>query len=363
MTDQVRHRRGRRPEAIRDLVAEFLDFGFAGEGGEPPVQPDPDVRLRNIISGNRKRDPEVKLWLPLAFTAADKGDDRRHSNNWSYVARLKSDATLEQARQQIDALNLRNLDRFPQYKEILINARFQTAVVPLQEHLVREIRPTLLLLWGGVAFVLLIGAVNITNLMLVRSSGRLKELATRHALGAGIGRLARQLLTETLILTTVAGALGLFLGWVGLRTLSTFGFEQTPQGTAVTLNVGVVAFTMALVAAVGLLIALAPVLGVRRLNLSQAFREEGRSGTASRGSRTLRRVLVAAQVAFAFMLLAGAGLMLASFQRILAIEPGFDPDHVLTGAVTPPASRYKDDAQLIAFANRLLERVRALPGI
>ena len=290
-------------------------------------------------------------------------DDRRHSNNWSYLARLQSGATVEQARQQIDALNARNLDRFPQFKEILINARFHTAVVPLHDHLVRDVRPTLFLLWGGVAFVLLIGAVNVTNLMLVRSSGRMKELATRHALGAGMGRIARQLLTETLILTMVAGALGLLLGWGGLRTLSTFGFEQTPQGTAITLSGRVVTFTLLLGAAVGLLIALVPVLGLRHLNLSQAFREEGRSGTASRGSRALRRVLVTSQVAFAFMLLAGAGLLLASFQRVLAIEPGFDPDHVLTGAVTPPAARYKDDGQLILFANRLLERVRAIPGV
>ena len=161
--------------------------------------------------------------------------------------------------------------------------------------------------------------------MLVRSSGRMKELATRHALGAGMGRLARQLLTETLILTMVAGSLGLLLGWTGLRTLGTFGFEQTPQGTAVTLNVRVVAFTMALVAAVGLLIARA---GPRRAAPQSqpgvpGGRAERRHGLA--GSRTLRRVLVAARVAFAFMLLAGAGLMLASFQRILAIEPGFDP--------------------------------------
>ena len=309
------------------------------------------------------RDPDVKLWLPVAFTSADKADDRRHSNNWSYLARLRPGATVEQAGQQIDALNARNLDRFPQFKEVLVNARFHTAVVPLHDHLVREVRPTLFLLWGGVAFVLLIGAVNVTNLMLVRSSGRMKELATRHALGAGMGRIARQLLTETLILTIVAGGLGLLLGWGGLRTLSTFGFEQTPQGTAVTLSGRVVTFTLVLGAAVGLLIALVPVLGLRHLNLSQAFREEGRSGTASRGSRTLRRVLVASQVAFAFMLLAGAGLLLASFQRVLAIEPGFDPDHVLTGAVTPPAARYKDDAQLILFANRLLERVRSLPGV
>ena len=173
--------------------------------------------------------------------------------------------------------------------------------------------------------------MNVTNLMLVRSSARMKELATRHALGAGIGRLARQLLTETLILTMVGGLLGLALGWAGCGC-SGIRFRTDAAGTACRLDAAVVAFTMALVAAVGLLIALAPVLGVRRLNLSQAFREEGRSGTASRGSRTLRRVLVDAQVAFAFMLLVGAGLLLASFQRSSRSSPVSIAEHVLTGA-------------------------------
>ena len=308
-------------------------------------------------------DPAVKLWLPLGFTPADRSDDRRHSNNWSYLGRLKEGATLEQARQQIDALNARNLDRFPELKQILINARFHTVVVPLHAYLVREIRPTLYLLWGGVAFVLLIGGVNVTNLMLVRSSGRMKELATRHALGAGMGRIARQLFTETMILAAVAGIAGLALGWGGLKTLTTFGLEHTPQGTVVSLNTRVVLFTLALVAMAGLVIGLAPVLSLRRLNLSQAFREEGRTGTATRGSRAVRRVLVSAQVAFAFMLLVGAGLLLASFQRVLAVPPGFDARGVLTGAVTPPATRYREDPQLVAFGDRLLERVRALPGV
>ena len=138
-------------------------------------------------------EPDVKVWLPLAFTREEKSDDSRHSNNWSYVARLKPGATVEQARQQIDALNARNLDRFPQLKQILINAGFHTVVVPLQAYLVRDLRSTLYLLWGGVVFVLLIGAVNVTNLMLVRSSARMKELATRHALGAGLVRIASQL--------------------------------------------------------------------------------------------------------------------------------------------------------------------------
>ncbi len=308
-------------------------------------------------------DPDIVLWLPVAFTAEEKSDDSRHSNNWSYIARLKPGASLEQARQEIDALNARNLDRFPAFKEILINAGFHTVVVPLQAYLVRDIRGTLMLLWGGVAFVLLIGAVNITNLMLVRSTARTRELATRHALGAGLGRIGRQLLTETVLLTFVGAALGLALGDVGLRMLVAFGVEQTPQGTPIVMDGSVVAFTAALALAIGVLIGLVPVLNLRNLNLGQAFREEGRSGTSSRKARATRRVLVTAQIAFAFMLLIGAGLMLASFRHILAVRPGFDPAQVLTGLVSPPSARYADDASLNGFDNRLLERVRTLPGV
>ena len=306
---------------------------------------------------------DVVLWSPIAFTAQEKSDDSRHSNNWSYIARLRDGATIEQARQQIDALNARNLDRFPALKQILVNAGFHTVVLPMQAYLVREIRGTLYLLWGGVALVLLIGVVNITNLMLVRSSGRFKEIATRHALGAGLARIARQLLTETVVLTIVAAAGGIALGAAGLRTLTSFGVTQTPQGTDIAMDVRVVAFTLVLAVVVGLLIGLVPVLGLRHMNLSQAFREEGRSGTAGRGSRTVRRALVAAQVAFAFMLLIGAGLLFASFQRILAVGAGFQQDHVLTGQVSPPTARYKQDSDLVTFQNRLLERVRAIPGI
>ena len=308
-------------------------------------------------------DPDVRFWVPLAFTAEQKSDESRHSNNWSYVGRLKPGATVEQARQQIDALNARNLDRFPELKQILINAGFHTVVVPLQAYLVRELRGTLYLLWGGVAFVLLIGVVNITNLVLVRSTGRMRELATRHALGAGLGRLARQLLTETVLLTVLGGGAGLLLGSAGVRALARYGISQTPQGTTIAIDARVVLFTFVLALVVGVLIGLVPVLGVRQTNLSQAFREEGRSGTASLGARVRRRALVTVQVAFEFMLLIGAGLLLASFRQVLAVKPGFDAAHVLTGRVTPPATRYKDDASLVAFADRLLDQVRTLPGV
>jgi predicted permease len=308
-------------------------------------------------------EPDVKLWLPVAFTAEEKSDESRHSNNWSYVARLKAGATVARARQQIDALNARNLDRFPELKQVLINAGFHTVVVPLQDQLVRDLRSTLYLLWGGVVFVLLIGGVNVTNLMLIRSSGRLKELATRHALGAGLVRIGAQIVTESLLLTLLGGAIGLALGFVGVRLLGRFGLDSTPQGTAVGVDGTVVAFTFALAVVAGLAVSLIPIFGVRRMNLAQAIREEGRSGTAGRRGRTVRRLLVTAQVAFAFMLLIGAGLLLASFQRILAVKPGFDVAHVLTGIVSPPSARYKDDPQLIAFWNQLRERVAALPGV
>jgi predicted permease len=332
-------------------------------GSDLRINGEPHSVVGVLPAGFSFIDPDVKLWLPLGFTAEERSDERRHSNNWTYVARLKPGATVELARQQIDALNARNLDRFPELKQILINAKFHTVVAPLQAYLVRELQQTLYLLWGGVAFVLLIGAVNVTNLMLVRFSARMKELATRHALGAGIGRIATQLLTETALLTGTAGLIGLGLGWVGLRSLRALHLDETPQGTAVAVDGQVILFTVLLAGVAGVLIALVPILGLRRLNLSQVFREDGRSGTAAKGSRTVRRVLASAQVAFAFMLLIGAGLLLASFQRVLAIQPGFDANQVLTGAVTPPASRYKDDASLVAFGNRLLEKVRSLPGV
>ncbi|MEO8076580.1 MAG: ABC transporter permease [Acidobacteriota bacterium] len=308
-------------------------------------------------------DPDVKLWTPMAFTAEQKSDDARHSNSWTMVARLKKGATVRQAQQQVDALNLRNLDRFSNMKEILINAGFHTVVTSLQEDLVREVRPTLYLLWGGVLFVLAIGAVNITNLVLIRSSSRRRELATRHALGAALSRLTRQLLTETVLLTLAGGILGVGVGYAGLSLLAGAGFESLPRSQEIRMDLPAIGFTLALALIVGLAVGLVPVFNLRRMNLSQAFREEGRSGTSTRGARALRRVLVASQVAFAFMLLIGAGLLLASFERVLAVSPGFDPSHVLTAHVSPPASRYAEDPALRTFADRLLGAVQGLPGV
>jgi predicted permease len=307
--------------------------------------------------------PDVRLWMPLAFTAEERSDDRRHSNNWSMIARLKPGATVAQAQQQIDALNARNMERFPMFREILTNAGFHTVVKSYQDDLVEGVRSTLYLLWAGALFVLLIGAVNITNLVMVRSSGRARELATRHALGAGLGRLTRQLLTETILLSFCGAALGVLLGSAGLELLTTLGIDRAPRGTEIRMDVPAVAFTVALATAIGILVALVPVITMRRMNLSQAFREESRSGTSGRSARVVRRLLVASQVAFAFMLLVGAGLLYASFERVLAVEPGFVTENLLTARVSPPTSRYAGDAELRTLTSRFLQRLRALPGV
>jgi predicted permease len=308
-------------------------------------------------------DPSARLWRPLAFTAEQKSDAQRHSNNYWNVARLRPGATPAQAQAQIDALNAANLDRFPQYKELLINAGFHTSVERLPDRLVKYVRGTLYLLWGGALFVLVIGGVNVTNLVLVRARARLKELATRLALGAEKWHLARQLVVEGLTLALAAAAAGLAIGAAALRSVGVFDLQELPYGAEIHLDATAVAYTVGLAALIGVVIGLVPLLAVFPTNLSGVLREEGRSASAGRGARALRRVLVVGQVAFTFVLLVGSGLLLASFRRVLQVDPGFHAERVLTASVSLPRSRYADEAALRAFTDEALRRVRALPGV
>jgi predicted permease len=307
--------------------------------------------------------PDTMLWVPAAFTPRQKSDEQRHSNNWMNLGRLKPGATLQQAQSQVDALNAANLKRFPQYAEVLMNAGFHSPVVRLQDFLVRDVRPTLYLMWGGALFVLLIGAVNVANLALVRSRARIRELATRLALGAGRPRVARQLVTEGVVLSLAAAAAGLLVGYAALRLLGTLNIQDLPRGNEIRLDGIAVAYTLLISALIGLALGLIPVAAVLPANVTTVLREEGRTGTSGRGARTLRRVLVVAQVGFAFVLLIGAGLLFASFQRILAVDPGFRSDGVLTASINLPRTRYADEAALVAFHGEALRRLRALPGV
>ncbi len=307
--------------------------------------------------------PDIQIIRPAAFTAREKSDDARHSNNWHQFARLKPGATVEQTQSQLDAINAANLDRFPAWREILKNAQFRSIVVDFQTHLVGQRRSTLTMLWGGAMFVLLIGCVNVANLVLVRSTSRMRELATRHAMGATVGRLSRQALTESTLLSIAGGIAGVGLGWWALQAAPLFGLDRVPSGVDLALDERVIGFTTLLVALVGLGVGIIPVIAIRRANMAQVIREEGRSGMQGRGARAMRRVLVTSQVALALMLLIGAGVLLASFDRILNIYPGFRAENVLTGTISLPASRYQSDDSLRAVTERILERVRSVPGV
>ncbi len=210
-------------------------------GGEP-------YRIVGVMAPDfRFLNPDIQLYRPAAFTARERSDESRHSNNWQQFARLKPGATVIQAQSQVDAINAANFERFPAWREILTNAKFGTDVLDFQENLVGETRSTLSMLWGGAIFVLLIGCVNVANLALVRSTARVRELATRHALGATFSRLARQSLTESVLLAMVGGAAGLGMGWWALQAAPFFGFDRLPAGTNVQIDGRVVGFTMLLV--------------------------------------------------------------------------------------------------------------------
>lgn len=310
---------------------------------------------------NRPRD----FLLPIPFRPEDRTLEGLHSNNYEQIARLAESVTIEQARAQVEALNARLSDEWPvpNGRQLLENVGFNTQVVLAKDDLLREIRPTLFLLWAGVAFVLLIGCVNIANLMLSRSNVRMRELATRLALGADRGTLAKQLLTEAVLLGVLGGGLGLLVAYGGLQLLTTLGVENLPRGAEVSLDATVLAFTLLLGLGAGIVFGAIPMVHVMRSDLNTVFRSESRSGTAGHRAVWTRNGLVTGQVGVAFILLIGAGLMLQSFREVLKVDPGFETDGVVAGTVHLAPSRYPDDAGRAQFVDRLLEEIRAMPGV
>jgi putative ABC transport system permease protein len=305
--------------------------------------------------------PDVRLWIPLAFAAAQK--TQYHNNSWSHIGRLKPGATLAQVQAQINALNAANLERFPQMKDFAINAGFYTRVETLQHMLVKDVQGALYLLWGGAVFVVLIGGLNITNLTLARWNVRGKEIATRLALGASRAQIARQSILENGLLAGAGGLAGVLLGAALLRAVVVIGLNQFPRADEVRIDGTVVLVSLGLALAVGVLVGLVPLAGAFKLNLSGMLREGGRTGTGGVSTRRLRQGLVGAEIGLAFVLLAGAGLLLASFRHLLAVDPGFTTKAVITASTDAPQSRYRGDAELRALMTRALDSIRRLPGV
>jgi putative ABC transport system permease protein len=304
-----------------------------------------------------------RLWVPFAITPEMTSDDRRHSNSWGMIASLKPGVTIDQAQQRIDMLNKENLDRFPKYKTLIENARFRTMVKGMKDEMIKNIKDTLYLLQVAVFGVLLIGCVNLANLMLVRTSTRLKELAVRFSLGAGRWRLARQLLTESITISILGGMLGIGVAFGGVRLLSFLGAEELPRGDSISIDGGVLAFTFAMTVLTGLTFGCIPLLHLFKRDLTEIFRGNERMGTAGRQALSLRAALVVLQVTIAFVLLIGSGLLARSFMRLLTVDPGFRGENVTTAQFSLPENRYNDEAKRRSFVTGLLEKVRSIPGV
>ena len=357
-------------EVGRHTVVLSYAFAEKQDGGVDHVV-GRDLRLDNVpytVVGVLPKDfaflsPDVRMYTPLAFTAEQKSEEERNSQNHDEIGRLAPGATVAQVQARLNAMNAGVIERSGPLKTALINAGYHSVVGSLQADIVRNVKNALNLLWGGVLFVLLIAAVNVTNLALVRANGRLKELATRNALGAARWRVVRQLVTEAVLLTAIGGALGLVIGYWCVDGLSSFGFTDLPRSSEIRFDAAVVLFIVGIALLLGVVIGGVPALHLSGVNLNLVLRDGGRTGTAGRGARYLRRGLAVAQVGFAFVLLVGAGLLFASFRQLLAVNPGFRPDHVLTGRVAPQATRYPDNPAIQSYVDRALERVRALPGV
>jgi predicted permease len=272
------------------------------------------------------------LYVPAPIGPADKSDDARHSNNWQMIGRLRDGASVPQAQAQVNAVNAANDSRLPQFRQILKDANYHTVAVRLQDDVVRDVKGVLFLLWGGVVFVLLIGGVNVANLVIIRSSARAREMATRHAIGGNVSRLARQIVTETVLLALGGGALGIVLAWWTLKSIAALDLDKLPRGYEVSLDAATVAVALGLTVLVGLALGAGPAVALRRMNLNLELQAEGRGSTTGRRANAVRRILATAQVAIAFVLLVGAGLLLASFRALLQMDLGFQPERV----VTPP---------------------------
>ena len=352
LTDAYWHEHfGAAPDAVgRSLRVDGREYTIVG------VLP-ADFELPGRVS--------TRFFMPIGLSDEDRDMHAWHSNNFDMIARLRPGATIEQALAQNEALNESLIDEWPvpNARQLLQDAGYHLVVAPLAAELVRDVRPVLYMLWAGVGLVLLIGCVNIANLLLARAQTRIGEVATRLALGAPRRRIARQVLTEAIVMGVVGGALGVGLGALGLKLLKGLGAADLPRGTHIGIDTSVMVFTAVLAVAAGVVFGSIPMVQIMRGDLSPVFRTEGRTGTASRRAVLLRNGLVTSQVALAFVLLIGAGLMLMSFRAALAVDPGFDPDGVLTAFVSLPSARYPDGNARRQFTEALRSGIAAIPGV
>jgi putative ABC transport system permease protein len=299
------------------------------------------------------RPPQV--WIPWQV-ANDLRE--RHGRFARAVARLKPGVTFAQAQNEMNMIGARLEQQYPEF-----DTNWGVTVVPLRTQFTGEIRKPLLILLGAVGFVLLIACANVANLLLARAAARKKEIALRAGLGASRWRIARQLLTESFLLSMIGGISGLLLAWWGTRALLALSPPELMDLRSTGVNVPVLLFTFALSLISGVVFGLVPALEASRFDINEPLKESGRGVIGGTRAQRVRSVFVVAQVALALVLLIGAGLMIKSLSRLQSVDPGFQADHLLTMRINLPGRKYDSDPKLLTFFKQAIEQVRAIPGV
>jgi putative ABC transport system permease protein len=298
----------------------------------------------------------AQYWTPMGWT--DKERAVRGEHHYMVIARLKTNIPIPQAQAQMNAISTRLAQQYPEDDK-----GWGAVVVPLREQLVSDVRPALLILLGAVAFVLLIACANVANLVLAKTFGRRKEIAIRVALGATAGQVIQQILAETLLLSLAGGALGLMLARFGMTFALKFLSDNLPKSAEVSLDGFVLAFTIFISVLTGLIAGLLPAIRMTKTNVNDALKQGlGKTDSDSSGRRT-RSILVVSEVALSLILLVGAGLMIRSLWLLRTLDAGFDPHGVLTMTLVVPHDKYARPIDEIAFFDRVLTKVRALPAV
>ncbi len=302
-----------------------------------------------------------ELWTPIAFTPEQLANDRRGNEYLGVIARLKQGVTIEKAQAELDFIARRIMEANPEAYPA--DSGWGVKLKSLNEEIVGNVRPALLVLLGAVGFLLLIACSNVANLMLARAAARGREIAIRTALGASRLRIVRQLLTESLLLALVGGTAGLLLAVWGIDLLVALEPVDVPRAREIGIDARVLLFTIGLSLLTGVLFGLLPALQASKPELIGKLKEGGRGSAIGGGLRNARSLLVVTEIAVALVLLIGAGLMVRSFSRLLNVNPGFQTENVLTMQVALPATKYREPQQRRAFFQELMERLKTLPGV
>ena len=342
ISDRLWKRRFGGDRSVLEQTVQLQGFSYAIVGVMPP--------------GFSFLDATVDVWLPIGFTAESRNPRGR---SLSVVARLKEGVTFERAQQDMVRVGSELTAMFPAF-----NTGWTVNVVPLREQLTGDFKPALFVLASAVAFVLLIACANVANLLLARATARHRELAVRAALGAGRGRLVRQLLTESLLLSIAGGAAGLTAAWWAVRYLRVVAAERLsiPRLELVAIDGWVLSFTVAASLLSAVVFGIVPAVMGSGAHLSPSLKEGGRTGSAARGTRA-RGAFVVIEVGLALVLLVGAGLLVRSFARLLEVHPGFEPEKTITMRLSLLPAKYPGNEPAAQFFDRFFQEIDRLPGV